>query len=125
MREWRNRRDVRLFIIFGLTVGVLWAGVSGLAENACAEALLWQTITPYRGATIHVYCVQPEEPKFGDEIVFYCEFEGCGKEEFTYDWQYSDDGVYWTSFGSGRARRCFPLSETTAGKQVRLVVKER
>lgn len=108
----------------GMLIAMLMMTVMPMAM-AGGEPLLWQTLTPRKGATISVYCVQPENPQFGEEVVFYCEFSGCAKEEFTYDWQYSEDRVYWTSFGSGRPRRCFPLSETTAGKYVRLVVEEK
>ncbi len=109
-----------------VTVSIFVSILMGMLARAEEEPLLWMTITPYKGAKIRVYYLQPPgEPRWGDEVTFYCEFDGCDKDEFTYDWQYSKDGVYWTSFGSGRPRRCFQLSEATAGAQVRLIVEEK
>ena len=79
----------------------------------------WQTIHMSKEATITVWFERPDPMELGDDISFYSTFEGCYRENFTYDWQYSSDGVYWTSFGSS-ARKNTTYSAMLAGQQVRL-----
>lgn len=109
---------------WGLVIALLLAALPW-AALAGGEPLLWERISPRKGAEISVYYLAPDRPDLGEEVTFYCEFSGCKAQEFTYDWQYSGDGEHWTSFGSGRPRRRFALSETTAGKYVRLLVGEK
>lgn len=80
----------------------------------------WQTIQPSKEATITVYWEHPDPLEVGDSISFYCSFEGCNRDEFTYDWQYGGAGR-WTSFGS-MPRKNATYSSMLAGQQVRLVV---
>lgn len=83
---------------------------------------LWQTIHPDKDATITVWFEHPDPMELGDDISFYCTFEGCHRDNFNYTWQYSGDGTYWTNFGS-KPRKNTTYSDMLAGQQIRLVVK--
>ena len=91
---------------------------------ASAETMVWQTIRFNNGQKITVIFEYPEPMELGDEISFYCEFEGCRKEQFNYCWQYSGNGVWWTNFGS-KARLNTTYSPMLAGKYIRLEVERK
>ena len=88
---------------------------------ACAETMVWQTINVGYNQYIKVIYEYPENMELGDEISFYCEFQGCSEDDFNYTWQYSGTGKYWTNFGNG-PRKDTEYSAMLAGKYIRLVV---
>lgn len=92
-----------------------------LPESRPTVTELWQTIYPDKDATITVWFEHADPMEIGDDISFYCTFEGCHRDNFTYTWQYGD-GTYWTSFGS-KPRKNTTYSDMLAGQQIRLVVE--
>ena len=91
---------------------------------ANAETIVWQTIQLSRLEKITVMYEYPEDMQLGDEISFYCEFDGCYEEDFNYTWQYSYNGIWWTNFGS-KSRLDTTYCNMLAGKYVRLVVERK
>lgn len=91
---------------------------------ANAEKMVWQTIQLSRLEKITVIYEYPEDMKLGDEISFYCEFEGCYEEDFNYTWQYSYNKIWWTNFGS-KSRLDTVYCNMLAGNYVRLEVERK
>lgn len=91
---------------------------------ANAETMVWQTIQLSRLEKITVMYEYPEDMQLGDEISFYCEFQGCYEEDFEYTWQYSYNGIYWTNFGS-KSRLDTTYCNMLAGCYVKLEVERK
>lgn len=92
-----------------------------LSEPRPTVTELWQTIHPDKDATITVWFEHPDPMEWGDDISFYCTFEGCHRDNFTYTWQYSNS-TYWTNFGS-KPRKNTTYSDMLAGQHIRLEVE--
>ena len=95
-----------------------------VASLARAETMVWQTIQLSRAEKITVIYEYPENMQLGDEISFYCEFEGCCEEDFNYTWQYSYNKIWWTNFGS-QPRLDTTYCNMLAGKYVKLEVERK
>lgn len=91
---------------------------------ANAETMVWQTIQLSRLEKITVIYEYPEDMKLGDEISFYCKFDGCYESDFNYTWQYSHNGIWWTNFGS-KSRLDTIYCNMLAGNYVRLEVERK
>lgn len=102
-----------IIIIFSLTM-----------QLASAETMVWQTIQLSRLEKITVFYEYPEDMQLGDEISFYCKFDGCYESDFNYTWQYSYNGIWWTNFGS-KSRLNTTYCNMLAGCYVRLEVERK
>ena len=91
---------------------------------ANAETMVWQTIQLSRLEKITVIYEYPEDMHLGDEISFYCKFDGCYESDFNYTWQYSYNGIWWTNFGS-KSRLDTIYCNMLAGNYVKLEVERK
>lgn len=106
------------FVVVILVCTLLWCNV------AYAETMVWQTIQLSRVEKITVIYEYPEDMQLGDDISFYCKFDGCYEEDFNYTWQYSYNGIWWTNFGS-KSRLDTTYCDMLAGKYVKLEVARK